>query len=364
MKTNRRRKFICASGLVFIVFLLAFGFGSVVWFNYGNPEHTCATCHEEASHVQSWQNSFHRDLHCRNCHGSSLTLNLHVLSEHAHRLVRHFRRAATDEPAHLSEAQALALQAACRKCHPRSYADWQSSRHAVTYTNIFLDPKHNQTEQLAADCLRCHGMYYDGRIEDLVSPISTTGPWALKDPAQASQPVIPCLACHQVHASAAGFHAAQLYVRNERTSFAADALPITPITRNGQPVKISSDPRQRLCTQCHAPNALRQLGSQDDRTPFGVHEGLSCLDCHSSHSNSARASCATCHPADSHCGLDVEKMDTTFFAAGSKHNIHFVACGDCHHGQDRTSLLHLGSGGVAGGAAAQPALAPAKGAKP
>lgn len=340
MKTNCCQRLVCTAGLLTVVFSLAFGVGSVAWFNYGNPQNTCATCHEEASHVQSWQNSFHRDQHCRNCHGSSLTLNLHALGEHAHRLVQHFRRAAADEPVHLSEAQALALQAACRKCHPRSYADWQSSRHAVTYTNIFLDAKHNRTEQLAADCLRCHGMYYDGHIEDLVSPISTTGPWALQNPAKASQPVIPCLACHQVHGSAAGFHAAQLYVRNEQTSFAADALPITPITQNGQPVKISSDPRQRLCTQCHAPNALRQLGSQDDRTPIGVHEGLSCLDCHSSHSNSAKASCATCHPADSHCGLDVEKMDTTFVSAGSKHNIHFVACGDCHQGQNRTSLLN------------------------
>ena len=66
--------------------------------------------------------------------------------------------------------------------------------------------------------------------------------------------------------------------------------------------------------------------------PAGVHEGLSCLDCHTSHSNSAKASCATCHPSDSHCGLDVEKMDTSFLSTASKHNIHFVACGDCHNG--------------------------------
>ena len=32
-------------------------------------------------------------------------------------------------------------------------------------------------------------------------------------------------------------------------------------------VRVSSDPRQRLCVQCHAPNAFRQLGSEDDRTP-------------------------------------------------------------------------------------------------
>jgi len=35
----------------------------------------------------------------------------------------------------------------------------------------------------------------------------------------------------------------------------------------------------------------------------------------------------------SHCGLDVEKMDTTYASASSSHNIHWVKCVDCHqHG--------------------------------
>lgn len=333
MKVTRRIKLVFVAGLIPMVFVLAFGFGGMVWFNYGNPQNTCATCHEESSHVKSWQNSFHRDLHCRNCHGSSLTLDVHALTEHANRIVQHFKPAAAYATVRLSEAQVLKLQEACRNCHPRSFADWQSSRHAVSYPAIFLDPKHNQMEQMAPECLRCHGMFYDGHIDDLVTPLNTKGPWTLKDPAKVGQPVIPCLACHQVHSAVPAFHPAQLYVRREQTSISADRLPITPITRNGELVKISPDPRQRLCTQCHAPNAFRQLGSQDDRTPFGVHEGLSCLDCHASHSNSAKASCATCHPSNSHCGLDVEKMDTTFLSTGSKHNIHFVACGDCHNGQ-------------------------------
>jgi hypothetical protein len=177
-------------------------------------------------------------------------------------------------------------------------------------------------------------MFFDGHIEDLLTPISTTGPWALKDATKAGQPVIPCLACHQVHRPAgAGIQSAYLYVRREQASISADLLPITPITQEGQPVQVSPDARQRLCTQCHAPNAFRQHRSGMDRTPSGVHEGLSCLDCHSPHSNSSKASCAACHPSDSHCGLDVEKMDTTFLSTGSQHNIHFVACGDCHNGQ-------------------------------
>jgi len=43
-----------------------------------------------------------------------------------------------------------------------------------------------------------------------------------------------------------------------------------------------------------------------------------------------RASCASCHPRLSNCGLEVEKMDTTFQSSTSKHNIHFVKCADCH----------------------------------
>jgi hypothetical protein len=91
-----------------------------------------------------------------------------------------------------------------------------------------------------------------------------------------------------------------------------------------------------------------QVGSGDDRTPLGVHEGLSCFSCHSGHNENARASCVTCHPQMSHCGLDVEKMDTTYANPASKHNVHWVKCVDCHtHGVpkpkvQRTAALAAG----------------------
>jgi hypothetical protein len=97
-----------------------------------------------------------------------------------------------------------------------------------------------------------------------------------------------------------------------------------------RPVKMSKDQRQALCYQCHAPTASMQVGSGDDRTGLGVHEGISCLACHTQHGEKTRASCATCHPKMSNCGLDVEKMDTTFLSPASKHNIHWVKCVDCH----------------------------------
>lgn len=318
-------------------FVVASVIGGMGWFHYGDPANTCGSCHEMADAHSAWAGSAHSTLHCRACHGGSLTLDAHALKGHVNRVMQHFTRP-PDQPIRLSENDLLSVQDACRKCHPQSFADWQHSRHAATYSRIFLTPEHNQVEQLAPDCLRCHGMFYQGHIDDLVSPLSTTGPWALKEPGKASQPAIPCLACHQVHAPAAGFHSAELYVRREQTHFPADRLPTAPIFQGDRLVKASTDSRQRLCTQCHAPNAFRQAGSADDRTPTGVHEGLSCLDCHSSHSNSAKASCATCHPANSHCGLDVEKMDTSFKSADSKHNIHSVSCSDCHFGLNSSTL--------------------------
>ena len=332
MSRSRRFKWYLTFLLVPLVFLLAFGVGGMAWFHFGNPADTCASCHEMADTHSAWSVSSHRTLHCRNCHGGSLTLDVHALRSHVKRVVKHFRPA-PEQPKGLTEKQVLALHDACRNCHPQSFAEWQGSRHSATYARIFLDPTHNKTEQLAPDCLRCHGMFFDGHIEDLVTPVSTSGPWALKDPGKASQPAIPCLACHRIHTPSADIRAAHLYVRRERTSFIDDLLPITPMFQGEQAVRVSADPRQRLCTQCHAPNAFRQLGNGDDRTPSGVHEGLSCLVCHAAHSNSAKASCATCHATNSHCGLNVQTMDTTFRSSGSKHNIHTVACGDCHNGK-------------------------------
>jgi len=95
-------------------------------------------------------------------------------------------------------------------------------------------------------------------------------------------------------------------------------------------VKMSPDQRQSLCYQCHAPVSTMQALSGDDRTPLGVHEGLSCLACHQKHGQSARQSCVECHPRLSNCGLDVEKMDTTFRDPKSAHNVHTVKCLDCH----------------------------------
>jgi hypothetical protein len=208
---------------------------------------------------------------------------------------------------------------------------WQASQHSTTYARIFLDPEHNRTASPTNDCLRCHGMFLRDDISLLVArPPDTTGSWMLRDPLRATQPVIPCLACHQIHAPAAAMQAAGFYDHREHAHIPAYLLPLASIRQGERAVKVSRDPRQRVCMQCHAPSAAHQLGTSDDRTPAGVHEGLSCLDCHGAHAHSAAASCNTCHPADSHCGIEVQKMDTTFLSTKSAHNVHTVACLDCH----------------------------------
>jgi len=121
-----------------------------------------------------------------------------------------------------------------------------------------------------------------------------------------------------------------LFDRREMESIPVNRLSLPEIKDGSRLVKISSDPRQALCYECHAPRATQQVGSGDDRTPIGVHEGLSCFGCHLKHGQLTRASCATCHPRLSNCGLDVEKMDTTFKSPKSPHDIHFVKCEDCH----------------------------------
>lgn len=304
--------------------------GGLGYFHFANPQSTCASCHEMTTVHADWGQSAHRTIHCRECHGGSLTLDVHALHAHVDRVARHLTGDRLAPP-RLREEHVLALHEACRNCHPVAYAGWQASRHSTTYARIFLDAAHNHVEPPANDCLRCHGMFFAGDIRELVAPSpADDGAWKLLDQRRAAQPAIPCLACHRVHARSAETQIASLYDQRERTHVTAHLLPVPAIFQGERAVKVSRDPRQRLCLSCHAPDATHQLGTADDRTPAGVHEGLSCRDCHWGHDNPARASCSACHPADSHCGLDVQLMDTTFASPQSRHDIHTVGCVDCH----------------------------------
>jgi hypothetical protein len=203
-------------------------------------------------------------------------------------------------------------------------------------------------------------MHFNGPIRDLVLPQNSQGPWHVVRKDLADQPAIPCQTCHQVHregpveskpqkrisvAGSAIQDSLAFFDRREQTHFTVASLTIPELRDGTRLVTVSQDPRAAICYQCHAPRRPEagtvaetngwgsQFGSGDDRTPVGVHEGLSCIACHTGHNQNARASCKTCHPQMSNCGVDVEKMDTTYANAASPHNIHWVKCADCHqHG--------------------------------
>jgi len=315
-------------------------------YESGGPA-ACARCHEMGTPVHEWQSSTHRNLSCAACHGDALTVNPDFHLTNARRVWTHLAGKAPDQ-ANLRPADVFAITERCQRCHQQEYAAWSTSPHATTYKTIFLDPKHNGTRHLMDDCLRCHGAHFDGGIRDLVTPLANQGPWKLIREELAERPAIPCLQCHSMHragrqlaerrleakivASRQETHRPSLafFDRREQRPVAVDLLPLPAMLDGERAVKRSPDQRQALCYQCHAPLADRQVRSGDDRTPVGVHEGLSCLACHDKHRQTTRASCANCHPRLSNCGLDVEKMDTTFAKPGSKNNIHFVKCADCH----------------------------------
>lgn len=351
-----RKTLVMAIGIPLACVLVAL-IGLSLYWHAASPTSTCASCHEIESALEVWADSPHRDIGCAACHGTATSSGLHSLSEKARMVFAHFGGGAPDE-IRLTEEQVVETIERCRACHQREYADWTSGGHSASYADIFLDEQHNQKERLSESCLRCHGMFFEGTIADVVTPLSIAGPWRLVDPKMDSVPVIPCLACHHIHAeglpairpdySDPGTIAAYrrpriarvgFYDRYEKIHFEAEELPEPWIVDGADAVQIAPDVRERVCVQCHAPNGFHQAGSADDRTPRGVHEGLSCSACHSPHSNDASASCGNCHPQLSNCGIPVDTMDTSFRDPNSPNNIHFVACGDCH---ERAFLRRVG----------------------
>ncbi len=339
-KSRRLRILLIALGATILAFP-----GASIYYEYSGGQ-ACARCHEIWQPYTDWHTSAHRNMQCGACHGDVFTLDAGFHINNMRRVVNHLS-GDVPEQVRLQTKDVFRIVERCKTCHQQEYAAWGSGRHSATYGEIFLDPKQNRQQLLMDDCLRCHGMHYDGGIRDLVTPVNTKGPWKLHDPAIANRPAINCLTCHQMHHHGmplarpavkpatskneeVNTPSLSLFDRRELDSVAVSKLSLPVMLEGERPVKISPDQRQALCYQCHAPLGTRQVHSGDDRTPMGVHEGLSCFACHEKHGEHTRASCATCHPRLSNCGLDVETMDTTFKSTQSPHNVHFVKCIDCH----------------------------------
>ncbi len=316
------------------VFMAAGGIG---YFEFSPPDKTCIKCHEIRRSKDNWAHSAHRNVSCKACHGGSVE-SINAMKDNAKRVFSHLTKAEHPD-IRLSEEQILNMTAACGACHAQELAQWQGGLHAGDYARFFQDEHYNRLPQLNPQCFWCHGMFCQGTVTDLVREPAPGEPVVFHDPQMSAKAAVPCLACHNVHVQGAPFvrgtntpnKSIAFYVRQERKHIAANELAIPCIIENGRTVQTSNDPRQRLCQQCHAPNAHGVAGSSSDRTPRGVHEGISCLACHNPHSGSVQNACAQCHPKFSTCGeRDVMAMDTTYSSRTSKHNIHNMTCASCH----------------------------------
>lgn len=347
MSAHRRPWYWRVIVLLLLLFCAAlFLPGASLYYRYSGGR-SCTRCHEIWQPYTDWHTSTHRNVLCSDCHGDVLTLNAGFHLKNMRRVFAHLR-GEVPEQVRLKTDDIQQMIARCGKCHREEEADWAAGPHGATYKDIFLNENHNRQRHLADDCLRCHGMHYQGGIRDLVTPTDTKGPWRLHDASLTRQAVIPCLACHQMHRQGnvlsrpvvkppapgpvqqVSSPSLALFDRREQDYVGLRELSLPSMHAGQREIKISPDLRQALCYQCHSPLASREVGSGDDRTVMGVHEGLSCLACHQGHGERTRPSCATCHPQLSNCGLNVETMDTTFKSDKSPHNIHFVRCIDCH----------------------------------
>ena len=334
-----------AAAVTIVVILAAAVAGPSVYYERSGS--ACASCHEIWQPYTDWHASTHRNVPCSSCHGNVFTLDAGFHLRNMSRVITHLRGKVPEKP-RLKSADVLAMVPRCQSCHQQEFAAWRSSRHSATYSDIFLNTAQNQKQKLMDDCLRCHAMHFPGGIRDLVAPIDKHGPWRLKQADLANQPAVPCLACHQMHREGIPLQKSApdvptigpreeitrpslgFFDRREFDHVAVAELALPAMLDDSRTVKMSHDQRQALCYECHAPLATREVFSGDDRTPVGVHEGLSCFSCHQQHGQQTRASCDSCHAQHQDCKLDVEKMDTTFKDKTSNHNIHTVRCLDCH----------------------------------
>lgn len=313
-KKSIKRYRLKAKNLILVAGLtvVAIVSGAYSTWNRLDPELTCARCHEVSPAHAAWLQSAHGGVKCIECHGTALSDGFHSLKEKSGMVFTHLTENKRNDDIHLTEAQVLALSNRCAVCHQAEHAGWLASGHAVNYQEIFMDSAHNAIEKPYWDCFRCHGMFYEGNIYDLMLLEGTHREWHIRDKKQALRPAVPCLACHQIHTNnpvseryvstdtarfAAKHPRTALFVRADKRYLRSDQLTKVTMTEGDQTIESSGDPNHLLCLQCHAPDYNHHVGSEDDRTPMGVHKGISCIACHKPHSGNTRTSCFECHAA-------------------------------------------------------------------
>ncbi|MGB8645442.1 MAG: multiheme c-type cytochrome [Anaerolineae bacterium] len=210
----------------------------------------------------------------------------------------------------------------CQACHPKEWNDWLTSGHKMTLADQLLNAEHNSSEPLEQTCLKCHSPELGKeKIENIVQPISTTGPWTLVGQYAnlGDAHAITCLACHQTHSPMTGSPAAagskpvtNIAIYDAFAQQHVAPRPIAPVMNGDQAIPVADTLANRLCYTCHgteqaesnlfepdkAPEGDNSVGSGDDRTLMGAHQGMQCVACHmagGSHTFDPRQSCQQCH---------------------------------------------------------------------
>jgi hypothetical protein len=284
----------------------------------------------------TWTTSAHRNLDCKECHGSAFTTDLemhrtnfrHLYYQVSGRIPDRVRRTGRSigSPPMRAQARGTAGQ-------------FTAGGHSVGYGRILHSTKHNTRMLVMDDCLRCHGMFVDGNVTTVVAPIDTRGPWTLVQADWQDRPSIPawrvtrCTAPTRLRRSPTTPTRGDPHQRSAATTTLAFydrrgghvplVVAVPQMTTKGRAVKMSPDVRQAMCYQCHAPEATHEVGTADDRTAIGVHEGISA--CGATRPTPRRARpCANCHPSQSNC-TSTTRMDTTL-SIPSAYTTPLVSC--------------------------------------
>lgn len=262
----------------------------------------------------------------------------------------------------------------CQACHPREWNEWSQSGHAMTLSAQLLNAAHNTAEVPDQTCLKCHSPELGAvKIADIVQPLDQKGPWKLVGQyANAGDtPSIPCLACHQTHTpKPAGLlpgmnfgdestfyrnvsapQTTNLYTYDAFAQKYVDPAPIAPVMNGDQAIPIADTRANRVCYTCHAtekaesnlfepqkePEGDNSVGTGDDRTLMGAHQGITCVTCHmagGSHTFNPMNACSQCHsPGNTTASLDYIKSVATSYTdpslsmlSGNQSplNIHFL----------------------------------------
>jgi len=156
------------------------------------------------------------------------------------------------EPGETAPARSFTTSRACQECHAEVYAEWESSQHAVSWTNPFVRELSNDFNN--QDCIDCHAPrpVFETGIGERVLPRSSRRVEG-----------VDCIACHQLPAGPDGEPGGMAAtIDNERAAC--------------RPVQTRDLGRPEFCAGCHDQHqTVRQWRGSE-----WPERGFDCLTCH------------------------------------------------------------------------------------